>query len=116
MAEIKLDDSSLIILIDDSDLPFFNSKKWHYSRTGINAYVQSSKVEYLHRLLMNAPKDRKLVVDHINGNGLDNRRCNLQIITQSENIKKRKKYLKISSNHGRYVPMKQRFASLISKS
>lgn len=37
----------------------------------------------MHRQIMKPPKG--MVVDHINGNGLDNRRCNLRICTQLEN-------------------------------
>lgn len=39
----------------------------------------------LHRFLMGFPKG---VVDHINGNTLDNRRKNLQILNNSQNISK----------------------------
>jgi hypothetical protein len=39
----------------------------------------------LHRLIMDAPQG--LVVDHINGLGLDNRRANLRICTQNDNAK-----------------------------
>ena len=37
----------------------------------------------MHRFILNP--SRKMQVDHINGNGLDNRRENLRIVTPSEN-------------------------------
>ena len=40
----------------------------------------------LHRLIMNVSED--MLVDHINHNTLDNRRCNLRICTKSENCRK----------------------------
>jgi len=39
----------------------------------------------LHRLLTKAPEEA--VVDHINGDPSDNRRCNLRITTQSGNLR-----------------------------
>lgn len=51
-----------------------------YSRKGI---------VLMHREIMNPPKG--MVVDHINGNGLDNRRCNLRICTPAENVRNRRK-------------------------
>lgn len=41
--------------------------------------------QYLHRVIMNALPG--FVVDHINGNGLDNRTENLRVTTQKENAK-----------------------------
>lgn len=57
----------------------------------------------LHRFLTNCPKDR--VVDHINGNYLDNRKCNLRICMQYHNtlnrgLTKPTKYQKTSKYMG----------------
>ena len=43
----------------------------------------------MHRMLMNFPKG--LIVDHINGDGLDNRRENLRTVTVPQNSQNKKK-------------------------
>ena len=37
----------------------------------------------MHRLILDAP--HHLDVDHVNGNGLDNRRCNIRLCTRAQN-------------------------------
>jgi len=71
-----------IFLIDREDLEKINYTLW-YKQTDRNGYVINGFSEKLHRIIMNAPKG--VIIDHINGNTLDNRKCNLRICTHSQN-------------------------------
>lgn len=59
-----------------------DNRKYYHARASVDG-----KNIILHRFIMNCPKD--MVVDHINGDGLDNRRENLRICTQSQNCANR---------------------------
>jgi hypothetical protein len=52
---------------------------------------------YMHRLLLNAPED--MHVDHINRNGLDNRRENLRLVERKHNSMNVNKRLASSSKY-----------------
>ena len=55
---------------------------WHINKKYACTKYKNNRI-MMHRLIMNCPKDK--VVDHINGNTLDNRKSNLRICTQHEN-------------------------------
>lgn len=71
---------TLIFYLDIQDLHILGDFPWCIDGKG---YVQSGKRGKLHKLIMNAPPE--LVVDHVDGNKLDNRRQNLRVCTSSQN-------------------------------
>jgi hypothetical protein len=83
-------------IVDAEDYEWLNQYKWYagaapghrtfYARTTRSG----GRVLLMHRMIMHPPKGK--VVDHINGNGLDNRRCNLRICSQGENAQNRRRH------------------------
>jgi hypothetical protein len=61
-------------------------KKRYAFRSKWNPITKRSDTLMLHREVMKLAKGNKLQVDHLNHNGLDNRRCNLEIVMQGKNI------------------------------
>jgi hypothetical protein len=77
--------SGAVAMVDDDETGrWAATRKWYLSRTGYVTLARAVNGQtYLHRIVMNASHDGH--VDHINGNKLDNRKCNLRICTQAEN-------------------------------
>ena len=77
--------------VDDEDYEMLMAMgKWSASKSPHSFYAckyVDGKYTGMHRIIM-SPPDR-CEVDHINGNGLDNRRSNLRICTHSENSRNR---------------------------
>jgi len=70
-------------IIDLDDIEKVQNYKWYKSHGAVRGSLQSQEI-FLHRLVTDCPDS--LVVDHKNHNELDNRKCNLRICTQSQNI------------------------------
>ena len=89
--------SDKVTIVDDEDYDKVMSAiseraKWYYrcmNESSFNEYaVNGDRRISVHRVVMDAPKG--MDVDHINGNGLDNRKENLRICTRSQNSMNRK--------------------------
>lgn len=74
-------------IIDDQDYNEISKFKWsaETSRSGGVYAVRAERGKRIkmHRLILNAEKGQE--VDHINGDGLDNRRSNLRLATHRQN-------------------------------
>lgn len=84
MKKIKLTQGKYA-LVDDGDYKELNKHKWYVLKTKENVYATrySKRTIHMHREIMQTPKG--LHTDHINHNGLDNRRKNLIICTNQQN-------------------------------
>lgn len=85
MKKIKLT-KGMVALVDDEDFERINSFKWCVGKTSFHHYAMrrdGKKTLFMHRFIVDAPKG--LLVDHINRNGLDNRKENLRVCTAQQN-------------------------------
>jgi len=79
-------------IVDPDDYPELKKYKWFATKNGSTFYAKrhtrfTERIKTtsvcMHRKIMNAPDN--LVIDHINYNGLDNRKANLRLATRRQN-------------------------------
>jgi hypothetical protein len=96
-------DEGLWTMLDEADYYRFAAFKWYlegrngkiYAVRGAKISPGEIKLVRLHREIMEAPEG--LLVDHRNGDSLDNRRENLRMATHSQNAANRQKRKNTSS-------------------
>lgn len=93
-------------IVDDEDYDMLNKFNWHVyvsTKHNISYAVRTGDKESLftkvsmHTHIMNTKKGMN--IDHINHNGLDNRRINLREVTQSVNIQNGRKCISKTSKY-----------------
>ena len=84
-------------IVDDEDFDLLNQFKWSVMNVGyaIRQDLNTKKFILMHRHILNAPD--KFLVDHINGDKLDNRKENLRLCTKSQNMMNRDKTINNTS-------------------
>jgi hypothetical protein len=74
--------------VDDADYATVAAHRWRFKTGGRNRYAVATingREVSMHRLIMNAAKGT--IVDHIDGDGLNNQRHNLRFCTLAENFR-----------------------------
>lgn len=102
----KARNKKLYTLVDDENFDELNKYNWsltygsggRYYAIRLN-YINKKRDKWilLHRFLLNAPRNKE--VDHINGNGLDNRKINIRLCTSAQNSWNTKKHKDNTSGH-----------------
>ena len=78
--------NGLFATVDAADYKRLRRYRWHASRHGRKIYAccnTGGRTVSMHHMIVR-PR-RGCVVDHIDGNGLNNRRCNLRVCTPQQN-------------------------------
>ena len=73
-------------LVDAADYPLLASFRWYLRNSDNTSYAYAlieGRSVLMHRFILAAPKG--VSIDHVNGNGLDNRRENLRFAKTAEN-------------------------------
>jgi hypothetical protein len=82
-----------LAIVDFEDYEAISKYKWCIMSTGYaakGALLPNGKrgLVLMHRVIMNTPNG--MDTDHVNGDKLDNRRCNLRICSRSQNMQNQK--------------------------
>lgn len=89
--------SGRCVVVDPEDAHLLEAYPWYVAGHRNTEYVIThrtidgvDKPVRLHRLIMGEPKGK--IIDHINGDGLDNRKSNLRLCTVAENCRNARRY------------------------
>lgn len=78
----------IICNIDESDYELLSQYGWYISKKGYVYTMIKNHTRFLHRMVLNLYENKNPnVVDHINGNKLNNCKDNLRIVSNYDNLK-----------------------------
>ena len=87
-------------LIDAEDFPIVGLLRWYMNKSSIShtPYAAraikiddgTTRIVFMHRQILALPRARTPEVDHLDRNGLNNRRGNLRVVTHAQNLQNRR--------------------------
>lgn len=84
-------------ICDLQDLELVKNGTWFENEQGYARTLDNNKFKFFHNYII--PNNNEMCCDHINGNRLDNRRCNLRSVTKQQNALNTKMYKNNTSGH-----------------
>lgn len=97
MKDLPLSKSTLTVQVDDADYDELVKYSWYIHKDPNTLYARRSLKNrsggglFMHRQLFKGQLDKSKEVDHIDGNGLNNQRHNLQVCSKIQNNQHRRK-------------------------
>lgn len=99
----------LYALVDEADYELVAAHRWRPQVRSVTVYARSiDDGSFMHRLILSPGHGE--VVDHVNHDGLDNRRSNIRICTPKENSMNRRpkphsssRYKNVTYRHGKWI-------------
>lgn len=93
MKQIPLSKGS-VALVDDADYDSMIRHSWHLQTSGTSdrLYARNGNRQMMHRLILGLNPGDVREADHIDGDGLNNQRSNLRVVTHSENLRNTLRY------------------------
>ena len=80
----------LYVLVDDEDFEYLNQWNWYAHKQGNTYYAKRTTgkdykviIVHMHRVISNVPTNK--IVDHVDGNGLNNQKDNLRVCNKAQN-------------------------------
>ncbi len=90
----------LVAIVDDADYEYLSQFKWCARKAGNTYYaVRQENKRFICMHIQIIGRRPGLEIDHIDGNGLNNRRSNLRFVTLRQNQQNRL-YRRYSKYHG----------------
>lgn len=89
MATIPLTNSDKVATVDDDDYAELSKWRWSLHQGYARCWQRKNRSVSMHRMIMGY--NGNLDIDHLNGDGLDNRRQNIRIVTHAVNLANRPK-------------------------
>lgn len=110
---VKMNNCNDVMLCDKKDWEIVKNITWHKNNKGYAAYGIDGSKEKFHQVIM--PTKEGQMIDHINGNKLDNRRINLRIVSKSDNCFNCKRKTTVSGKTGVRLLPNGKWGAFITK-